>query len=421
MFADKKTEVGIGAVVSWSAGIALAIASIMSIASRTVATSANDVAAFRTVRTVVDYRKSGSHPYWEHSASPNRRRRWTPEEIVELLKKYPDYYLDMGIRTGVPTGSPPHREIGRVVNEVQALGRSQGVDTSKLMVHFRSDVFAKRPRGFPDCTVCDQAGRCSDLCTWEGSMQNASFDPKWIVKIPRAEHQWAVDRIWGGDTSKDPWSRSGARLWPAWIDRISIAEANTSTHVAAVYGAVKDRNKSMMGTDYAVAVTGVLLDLRNPGYRTWSIKKLIADLQVMGIDPGEKAALIYAYKPGWHVYYPGSDSGDRCYVDGSHMWTGPANPCSRIKPPGGPFARTPYGPGEFEQAVNSMFREMRAALVDAGFADVVLITVERPSFTKEKWSILGPDVRGAPWLAGDLSSSCDRTNLSLPANPVTCR
>ena len=410
-----------GALVASSVGLVLIVVSFVWQTNRTMAASANEMAPLRTVRSVVDYRTSGSHPYWEHSVSPDRRRRWTPEEIIELLKKYPDYYLDRGIRTGVPTGGLPHREMGRIVNEVQALGRSQGVDTSHLMVHFRSDVFAKRPKGFGDCTICNRAGKCSDLCTWEGSMQNAPFDPGWIVTIPRAEHQWSVDRIWGGDPSKDPWSRPGARLWPAWIDRKSIAAVNTTTHVAAVYGAVKDRNKSVMGMDHAVEVSGVLLDLSKPEYRAWSIKKLIADLQVMGIDPGEKAALVYTYKPGWHVYYAGPDSGDRCYVEDSHMWTGPANPCSGIHPPGGPFARTPYGPGEFEQAVNSMLREIRAAFVDAGFAGVVLMTVERPSFTKEKWSILEPDVRGAPWLVGELISSCDRTNLSLPANPLTCR
>ena len=33
---------------------------------------------------------------------------------------------------------------------------------------------------------------------------------------------------------------------------------------------------------------------------------------------------------------------------------------------GGPFNRTPYGPGEFESALNAMLREMRAGLVAAG-------------------------------------------------------
>jgi hypothetical protein len=389
--------------------------------SKGLAAQETDIDPLRTTRSIVDYRNSGDFPYWDPSPRPGRRRRWTPEEILELLESYPDYFLDMGIWTGVPTGGVPHRESGRIVNEVQALGKVRGVDTSRLMVHFRNDVLAKRTKGTWDCTICDEKGKCADLCTWEGAMEGAPFDTDWIMKISRTEHQWSVDHIWGGDSSKDPWSPEGADLWPKWIDRAAIAQVNTSMRVAALYGSVRDRDDSAVSIDYAPKVSGALMDLREPEYRAWSIKKLIADLQVMGVDPGESAVIQYTYKPGWHTYYDGPKSGDRCFVQHSHMWTGPANPCNGIRPTGGPFARTPYGPGQFEKALNAMLLEMRAGLVAAGLGGVSIMTVERPSFTREKWAILESQIKKAPWLLGDLASSCDRTRLSALPNPLKCR
>jgi hypothetical protein len=377
--------------------------------------------AVRRFRSVVDYRSSGSFPYWEARNRKKGRRRWTPEEIVELLERYPDYYVDMGIRSGSPTGDAHFREMGRIVNEVQAIGLERSTDTSRLMLHFRNDVFEKRITGFRTCTICDRPGRCTDLCTWEGAMKDAPFDLGWVMTIPREEHAWSVREIWGGDPSKDPWSQEGAKLWSAWVDRAAISAVNTPTRVAALYGRVVRTGASPVNRDHAFRVLRVLLDLRNPDYRAWSVKKLIADIQATGIDPGERAVVQYTYKPGWHTYYAGPESTDRCAVENSHMWTGPANPCWGLKPPGGPFARTPYGPGEFEAAVNAMLREMRAGLVAAGFENVLIATVERPSFKDEKWSILEPSVREAPWLLGELSSSCDRKDLSVPARPVHCR
>ncbi len=401
--------------------LGLFTASSMWLAWVNAAVGRGDVGAVRGAKTIVDYRRSGDFPYWKPSSSAKRRRRWTPDEIIGLLEAYPEYYLDMGIRTSNPTGSTYHQEIGRIVNEVQALGEARGVDTSHLMVHFRNDIYVKLPKGFYSCTFCDELGKCDDRCTWEGAMADAPFDPAWILTVPRAEHQWAVDRIWRGDASKDPWSPAGFHLWFDWVDREAIATVNTPTRVAAVYGPVKDRDESLIGRDHSSRVSAVLMDLRKPAYRAWSVKKLIADLDVMGIDPGESAVIQYQYKPGWHTYYAGPDSGDRCFVEGSHMWVGPAGPCLGIKPPGGPFTRTPYGPGEFEAALNALLREMRAGLVAADLAGISIITVERPAYKGKKWSILEPAIRKAPWLIGELESSCDRRKLSLPPNPIRCR
>jgi hypothetical protein len=255
-------------------------------------------------------------------------------------------------------------------------------------------------------------------------MKDTPFDTSWILTIPIAEHQWAVDHVWGGDRSKDPWRPAGTRLWADWVDREAIAAVNTETHVAALYGPVSDLDKSAPGRDVAILVSMVLMDLRNPEYRAWSIRKLIADLDTKGIQPGESAVVGFGAKPGWHTYYDGRvgrNPTDRCFVEGSHMWAGPAGPCLGIKPPGGPFTRTPYGPGEFESALNAMLLEMRAGLVAAGLENVLIMTVERPDFMDKKWSILAPSIRNAPWLVGNLVSSCDRTRLSVPPNPSRCR
>jgi hypothetical protein len=410
------------AIVAKVVGIAgLLIVAWSLIGLEGVAHESSDKDLVRRVRSIVDYRKSGNHPYWDTRATGHGHRRWTPPEIIALLTEFPGDYIDMGIWTGAPTGSMSQREVGRIVDEVQALGKAEGVDTSHLMVHFRNDVYAKRATKTPDCTICEGSGRCLDLCTWEGAMADAHFDPAWIMTVPRSEHHWAMDQIWGGDESKDPWSPLGLGCWPEWIDRHALAIANTAERVVALYGPVQDADTSAFGRNYRLSVSGALMDLRNPAYREWSAKKLVADLRFMGIDPGESAAIQYHYKPGWHTYYAGPPSGDRCFVPNSHMWTGPANPCYGIHPPGGPFTRTSYRAGEYEAAINASLRTLEAALVSSGLGSVKIITVERPRFGRTPWAILDPSIKAAPWIIGDLEASCDRTRLTLPLNPITCR
>jgi len=352
------------------------------------------------IASVRDYRRSGDDPYWLHGPKP----RWTPREIVQILREDPDYLVDMGIWTERPTGHSTHREVGRVVNEVQALARAAGVDAGRLAFSVRNDVFAKHKPGSP---------RCGKFCGWEGTMVGAPFDPGWIMTVPRSEQRWAIEHRWGGDERMDPWSPQGRDLWPPWLDRVGMAAANSPTRVGELYGGVHDRNGSRLGRDWTFGVSAIVMDLRQPAYRAWSVKRLIANLHVLGIDPGESAVLIYGYKPGWHTYYGGPRSvRQACFVPGSHMWIGPAGPCStRLRPVAGPFPRTPYGPGEFETAVNAMLREMRAGLVAAGYPGVKIVTVERPTFDRT-WSVLEPDLRRAPWILGELGAACQRLDVA---------
>jgi hypothetical protein len=354
------------------------------------------------IATLSSYRRSGDRAYWETGRGDPR---WTPEEILRLLEANAGYYADMGVWTGLPTGHARHREMGRVVNELQALGRARGVDTSRIAVQWRNDVMAKLQRA----PVCDPH------CGWEGTLQGHPFDPSFMMTVPRSEHAWAMDHRWGGDPRKDPWGPGNDGLWPRWIDRPGMRAANTPARVAALYGGIQDLDPTLLGRDLAFRVSGVMMDLRNPSYRAWSVEKLVADLRVMGLDPGEPAALLYAYKPGWHTWWGGGrDLRSPCYVPDSHMWSGPTGPCLLPgRAPAGPFERTPYGPGEFEAALNAMLRELRAGLVAAGYESVKIVTVERPKLQRV-WRILEPDLRRAPWILGELGDACDRNDASRP-------
>jgi hypothetical protein len=369
----------------------------------------------RTYRTVVDYRRSGFRPYWDTETRQHKRARWTPTQIIELLKAYPKKYVDMGVRNSDPPGSVNLREMGRIVNEVQALATEQGVDAGRLMVHYRSDVLIKKVSGFADCTLPD-----ADLCTWEGDMKGTPFDPSWIMLVPRSEHAWSVTHLWGGDPAKDPWNPAGAHLWQWPVDKAAVEKVNTPTHVAALYGPVKNYGTAEEPS-YAISVATVVMDLRNPKYRAWTTKRLIAHLQSMGVDPGEEVAVQVTYKPGWHTYYDEGKSTDPCFFPGSRMWSGPARYCGLTgRVTGGPFVRTPYGPGEFEDAVNALLWEMRVKLVQSGYPDVKLATVEQPLY-KERWVFLTPVTRSQSWLIGDLElPRCDRTDLSVAANSWSC-
>jgi len=351
------------------------------------------------VHEVRDYRRSGDRAYWKAGRG---EPRWTPEDVVRLLREDRAYVVDMGIWTGRPTGHDDQREVGRVVNEAQALARAAGVDSGRLGFHFRIDVSAKHdPRH----------GRCGDHCGWSG-IRDDPFDPAWIMTVPRSEHRWALENRWGGDPTKDPWGEDADDQWPSFLDRDAMSVANTAERVGALYGGVSDRDPSPVRRDLHFRVSGLVMDLRNPAFRAWNARRIVADLRVYGIDPGEGAVLLVAYKPGWHAHYTGGPKPQQsCYVPGSHMWMGPAGPCPRRpQPVAGPFHRTAYGPGEFEAAVSAMLRELRAALVAAGNPDVGIVTVERPTFWR-KWSMLEPALHRAPWILGELGDACYRRDV----------
>jgi hypothetical protein len=217
------------------------------------------------------------------------------------------------------------------------------------------------------------------------------FDTNWIMRVPAEDHQSVVQRFW----SYDPFD-PGAPGWPPWFDRDAVVRLNTPERKIALYGRVNTSEEQPI-----FQVSSVIMDLRIPEYRAWAIRRVLYMLDEHGIDPGEDGCLFTGDKPGWHTYYAGEDSGDRCFVPGSRMWTGPAHVCPAGPSPGGPFDYTQYGPGEYEAATQAFFDELFVALDANGYEKIKLIVREAPRFTRELWSTRSPAFRANPRVLGE--------------------
>jgi hypothetical protein len=244
-----------------------------------------------------------------------------------------------------------------------------------------------------------------------------SFDPAWVMRVPRAVHQKAVRELWeqqrnvcGGQPCQppaeplDPLAAGNRRAWPQWYDRTTIEALATDTTVPALYGPVHDGLKSRAWwRDPYFSVSDVIMDLRKPAYRSWRQHRLLYLLRDQGIDPGQPVCMTFGYKPGWHTFYDEAANGpsfDHCAVPGSGMWTGPAHVCGDGAAPGGLFDPTRYRKGEYEQAVNDFIREMIQTLADHGYRDVRIVTIDGPKYRNKDWSILDADVRFRSQLLG---------------------
>jgi hypothetical protein len=246
-----------------------------------------------------------------------------------------------------------------------------------------------------------------------------SFDPAWVIRVSRDAHRASVRRFWeekrdvceGGACKPpaeplDPFDPSNRRSWPTWKNRKAIDALQTPTSVPALYGWVMDRGAMRhegFEDPYFVFVA-VLANVRNPAYRDWSVRSLMYKLQDYGVDPGEGACVLLAYKPGFHTWYDEATHGPSrkpCSLSGTHTWAGPAFVCDTTNALGGPFEPTPYGPGEYETAVNDYVREMIAKLGSRGYGNVRIVTQEHPAFQGGPWSILADDVRRHPKVWGE--------------------
>jgi hypothetical protein len=249
-----------------------------------------------------------------------------------------------------------------------------------------------------------------------------SLDPAFIKRVPRARHQESVRRFWVekrnvcGVTGAapcappaeplDPYDGRNQRGWPSWVDRGAIEGMATEGSVPALYGSVNDADdtggRSFKDPYYSSSY--VLMDLSDPAYRHWRIRYLLYKLQDFGLDPGEGACVITAYKPGLHTFHDEERLGPPsrwCGVPGSHTWVGPAQVCSDGRSLGGPFNPTPYGRGEYEAGVNSFLQEMIDTLAEAGYTDLRVITAEKPAYRDKIWSILSQPIRTHPKVVGE--------------------
>lgn len=268
-----------------------------------------------------------------------------------------------------------------------------------------------------------------------------SFDPRWVRQIPKSEHEDTVRRFWtdardvcGGVPCAapamplDPFDPTNTRGFLSWVERKAIEALRTDTTVPALYGYVYENGETFANggkparwNDPHYTVNGVIMDVSNPAYREWRIRYLLYKLGDHGIDPGESTCLSMAYKPGWHTYYDeealGPVSGDPCSVSGIHQWTGPTHVCQDGTSHGGPFHPTSFGPGEFEAAISSYFRETIATLGASGYGDLRIITSEAPPIRRTTWLILDDDVRRNPKMVGELGSWIEPRLAALESLP----
>lgn len=258
-----------------------------------------------------------------------------------------------------------------------------------------------------------------------------SFDPSWVQRVPRTAHQQTVQRLWEQQRNVcgppgagapcnpaaeplDPLNPANQRAWPEWVDRAAIEALATPTEVPALYGPIIDGvSKSetpSVWLDPYFSISTVVMKLADPAYREWRIRYLMYKLRDHALSPGAPACMILAYKPGWYTFRDEAEQGtspDVCATPGSNLWTGPAHVCTDGSARGGPFVSGLYERGEFEGALNAYLRETLTKLAQAGWTDLRIITVERPNFGGQLWSILEEDVRRSPKLLGEWDSSID--------------
>jgi hypothetical protein len=339
------------------------------------------------------------HPpdsYWGPDQTCPNPNGWSPEDVVHLMNAFPDHSFGIPEWAMTP-GNIMYTHMGDYVNQAQDYAATIGVDVSNFMSGIRIDVLNKSKDGYRDC---------DPNCGWAGDMDGSKgdmpFNTDWIMRVPTTLHNQVVNDIWGG---RDPFNEDVS--WSSWwFDRDAVQALNTSAEKIALYGGVNNRGAPI--GDESLRVSAVVMDLRIPDYRDWSIKYLLYRLEDGGIDPGESFRLAVGPKPGWHTYYDGPDSGDACYLgpltDGTPVstWAGIAQPaCSNGEAPGGPFHPTQYGPGEFEAALNAWILEASAALEEAGYNDFEIVTCERPNHLGQYWSTLTPEVQSDPRLIGE--------------------
>jgi hypothetical protein len=335
---------------------------------------------------------------------------WTPQDVVNIIKAYPDKYFNvMEIRH---VGDRLAKFIGGQVNEAQRLGREQSVNTSKMMVQFRPDVYIKYKDG---------NFLCKPNCSWsagmDGSKGETPFNTDWIIRVPTAVHNQVVQQFWNG---KDPLTT--ATGWQQGTDDTAIKALNTPEKKVALYATVDNVRDNYF-------ISGVVMDLRKKEYRDWSIKYLLYGLEDMGFSPGETVTIGVAYKPGKHTYYNGpantsSSQDGSCYLsalaDGTpiNVWAGIAHVCANGVAEGPTIIHpTQYGPGEFETAMSSWFAEATQALQQAGYTDFNWVTIERPRYTTTYWSVLSDETLYNPYLIGELGGNilADTNTLSQKA------
>ena len=351
----------------------------------------------------------------------NRGREWKPDDVVDLLRSQPDAFLAIGWISGYSVGSPLYRGVGRRVDRWQEAiadwnkEHDPDLDPGRLCADWRPDLAWKHVDGSEGEASCGTllgefqcaASPCyahpeNPCARWEGDMAAdwgpaaSRFDPAWLARMPTATWQHLVSRYYEGQD----FCTGRGHVWGDATDRGAICRTNTEEQKVVLYGRVDAARRRLE------SVSGVALDLRIPAVREWNARRLLSALVDLGFGPGEPACVILAYKPGFWSRYDGPNKGNRCPSPEANSWSGFDTPENHASCQGGPLAPTPYGPGEFEHAMNEqmrvLFRLLEAPVPEPlrrrggggeRWGPITWLTTERPETRGQLWWIWEPDVR----------------------------
>jgi hypothetical protein len=223
----------------------------------------------------------------------------------------------------------------------------------------------------------------------------ARFDTDWLARIPASLWHSIVRKYYDGQDFCD----GAGHSWGTTTHRRAICAANTPERKVVLYGKTDPAKRRLAD------VSGVALDLRIPEAREWNARRLLSTLVDFGFGPGEPGCVILGYKPGLWSHYDGPDAGQRCPADEANSWSGFETPANAAGCWGGAVMPTPYGPGEFEKAMNAQMRtvfrlleapvpeQIRAGGTGDRWGRIQFVTTERPETRGRIWWIWEPDVR----------------------------
>lgn len=357
----------------------------------------------------------------------DRGHGWSAGDVVGMIQRRPDAYLLIGfLGAGYPVGSPVLLGIGRRVDgwqQAMAAVPALRQEARRLCVDWRPDLVFKHIDGRrgerrcgdllgePQCGPEPCSAFPDNVCTrWHGDMERdwgpaGRFDPAWLLRTDEATWRAVADRYYAGED----FCSGAAHDWGWTTDRVSICAESRRDARVVPYGKVDPLTKRLQ------YVSGVGLDLRLPQAREWNARRLLSILHDQGVDPGEPGCVLLGYKPGLWTFSGQTGRGARCPAAEANSWSGFETPENAGRCWGGGVLPTPYGPGEFERAMNeqmrAVFRLMEApapaplqasGTTDASYAQIRFVTTERPAASDRIWSIWEPDVLASGRLVGDM-------------------
>jgi hypothetical protein len=304
-------------------------------------------------------------------------------------------------------------------------GHDPDLDAGRLCADWRPELVFKHvdgSEGEENCFSLLDAPQCApnpcwrhsdNPCTrWEGDMGShwgsaGAFRSDWLLRTPAATWNGIVHKYYGdADFCNDR-----SHEWEG-AQRRAICSANSEAGKVVLYAQL-DPEKGRLSS-----VSGVALDLRIPEAREWNARRLLSHLKSLGIDPGESACVVVGYKPGIWSRYDGPGAGRHCPADEANSWSGFLTPRNaRSCPAPRPLVPTPYGPGEFEAAMNEQMRSVfrlldqpapaamqRGGSGSASYAGVRFVFTERPDTRGQLWWIWRDDVRQSPRVLGEMDN-----------------